>query len=61
MDLDLYLNTVINQNLYSTKKKLEFHMEGIFGSLNFKNKKVIDVGGGSGFYSLYVACSGAKN
>ena len=45
MNLDLYLNTVINQNLYSTKKKLKFHMESIFGFLNFKNKKVIDIGG----------------
>ena len=60
MNLDLYLNTVINQNLYSTKKKLKFHMASIFGSLNFHNKKVLDIGGGSGFYSLYTACRGAK-
>ena len=60
MNIDFYLETIIKENLYSTKKKLNFHMKTLFNNVELKNKNVLDIGGGSGFYSFYAACSGAK-
>jgi SAM-dependent methyltransferase len=59
-DIDLYLNAVINEGLYSSKGNLQFQMNTLFRGIKFKNKKVLDVGGGFGLYSFYAACSGAE-
>ena len=60
-DIDLYLNTVIREGLYSGKGKLQFKMETLFRGIDFKNKRVLDIGGGFGMYSFYAACSGAES
>ena len=57
--IELYLNTVIREGLYSTKGKLQFEMDTLFRGIDFTNKKVLDIGGGSGIYSFYAAVRGA--
>jgi len=58
--IDLYLNTVISEGLYSTKGRLQFQMETLFEGIDFTNKRVLDIGAGFGLYSFYMAFRGAK-
>jgi len=51
---------VIKEGLYSSRDNLRFQMDMLFRGINFKNKSVLDIGGGIGLYSFYSACSGAK-
>lgn len=60
-DLDLYLNAVIKEGLFSNKGNLQFCLNNLFQGVNFKNKCVLDIGGGSGIYFYYAACMGAKS
>ena len=59
-DIELYLNTIIEEGFYSSKDKLKFQMETLFGGIDIKNKSVLDVGGGFGLDSFYLAYRGAK-
>lgn len=59
-DIELWLNTMIKEGPDTSKGNLQFQMDNLFGGINFKNKRVLDIGGGSGFFSFYAACSGAK-
>jgi len=59
-NVELYLNTIIKNGFYSRKGNLRFHLENLFGGIDFKNKAILDIGGGSGLYSFYAACMGAK-
>nr|BAJ06976.1 hypothetical protein [uncultured bacterium] len=58
--IDLYLNTVIKEGLYSNKGKLAFKMDTLFKGIAFTNKRILDIGGGFGLYSFYAAFRGAK-
>ena len=46
--------------MYSSKAKLRFKVDTLFRGIDVENKRVLDVGGGSGLYSFYAACRGAK-
>jgi SAM-dependent methyltransferase len=59
-DIDLYINVVIEEGLFANKGRLKFHMDTLFEGIDFKNKKVLDIGGGSGIYCFYAASRGAK-
>lgn len=59
-DIEVYLNTIIREGLFSSKSDLQFHLDNLFRGIGFKNKRVLDVGGGFGLYSFYAACRGAK-
>ena len=59
-DIDFYLHTIIKEGLYSSKGNLQFQMDTLFRGIDFKNKRVLDIGGGIGLYSFYAACRGAK-
>lgn len=59
-DIGLYLNTVIKEGMYSSKHNLKFKMDTLFRAIDFTNRMVLDIGGGSGLYSFYAACRGAK-
>jgi SAM-dependent methyltransferase len=65
MSLDRYYFAVFGEELVSAKspsasRKLQYYLESLFESVSFKNKTVLDIGGGSGIFSFYAACSGAE-
>jgi len=59
-NIDLFLNAVINEGLFSSKGNLQFYMDTLFKGIDFENKRVLDIGGGFGLASFYAACRGAK-
>jgi len=58
--IDLYLQTMIDEGLYSNKAQLAFQVKTLFQGIDFYNKRVLDIGGGFGLYSYYAACRGAQ-
>jgi 16S rRNA G527 N7-methylase RsmG len=56
-----YYNTAVKEKLYSAKRHLKFKTSLIFRKIDFEGKSMLDIGGGDGLYSFYVACQGAKN
>ena len=59
-DIELYLDVMAQEGLTRNKGNLRFQMASIFGRVDFNNKKVLDIGGGSGLCSFYAACLGAS-
>lgn len=57
--IELYRNMAIEEGLDSDKGSLQFQMDFFFGGIDFTNKRILDIGGGSGLYSFWAACSGA--
>ena len=55
-----YLNTIVEKGIYPNKKNLILHLDNMFSKIDFSNKKVLDIGGGSGLHSFYAACRGAS-
>lgn len=43
------------------KRAYKYYLEFLFQDVSFVGKSMLDIGGGSGKYSLYGACMGAKN
>lgn len=58
--LNRYFDLVIQEGLYSTKKRLKFYLDYLFEKTNFDNKQMLDIGAGRGMFSFYAACKGAK-
>jgi SAM-dependent methyltransferase len=58
--LDLFLDTIIKEDLYPSKGNLLFHLDTIFKGIDFRNKRFLDIGGGYGIHSFYAGCKGAK-
>lgn len=59
MPLSKYYNVIIENKLYSKKSHLKNKLCRLFGDITFKNKKVLDIGSGTGIYALYAAVKGA--
>ena len=59
-NLEGYLSAVIKEGLYPNRGNLQFHLKTLFKDIALENRRVLDVGGGSGLHSFYVACMGAK-
>ncbi len=57
--IELYFKAIITEKLHSSKGNLKFQMDFIFKEIDFNNKRVLDIGGGSGIFSFYAACRGA--
>ena len=55
-----YLNTIINEGLYSDQKRLLFKVTEFFGKIDLTNKSVLDIGGGYGLLSFYAGIKGAN-
>jgi SAM-dependent methyltransferase len=60
LDNELFYEMIMNEGLYSNRKTLEFHLNTLFKGINFRNKRVLDIGGGKGIHSFYAAWRGAK-
>jgi SAM-dependent methyltransferase len=54
------MDAAIKEGLYSTRGRLRFRMDALFGEVDFTNKRVLDIGGGTGLYSFYAAARGAR-
>ena len=59
-NLEDYLSAVIKEGLYPNRENLRFHLEALFKNIVLENRRVLDIGGGSGLHSFYAACVGAK-
>ena len=59
-NLEGYLSAVIEEGLYPNRGNLQFHLKTLFKGIALENRRVLDVGGGSGLHSFYAACMGAK-
>lgn len=59
-NLEGYFSAVIKEGLYPNRGNLQFHLKTLFKNIALKNRRVLDIGGGSGLHSFYAACMGAK-
>ena len=59
-NLEGYLSAVIKEGLYPNRGNLRFHLKTLFKGIALENKRVLDIGGGSGLHSFYAACMGAR-
>ena len=59
-NLERYFSAVIEEGLYPNRGNLQFHLKTLFKDIAFENRRVLDIGGGSGLHSFYMACMGAK-
>ena len=59
-NLEDYLSAVIKEGLYPNRGNLQFHLKTLFKNIALENRRVLDIGGGSGLHSFYAACMGAK-
>ena len=59
-NLESYLSAVIEEGLYPNTGNLRFHLKALFKGIALENKRVLDIGGGSGLHSFYAACMGAR-
>ena len=59
-NLENYFSAVIKVGLYPNRGNLQFHLKALFKDISLENRRVLDIGGGSGLHSFYVACMGAK-
>jgi SAM-dependent methyltransferase len=59
-DVERFLNVVAKERVYPNKENLRFYLNTLFEGVDFNNKRVLDIGGGTGLYSLWAICMGAK-
>jgi 2-polyprenyl-3-methyl-5-hydroxy-6-metoxy-1,4-benzoquinol methylase len=55
-----FFEVVVNRKMYSGKKNLRFYLSNLFENIELAQKEVLDVGGGRGLLTFYVATRGAK-
>ena len=60
LNLESYLSTAIKEGLYPNRGNLQFHLKTLFKDIVLENRRVLDIGGGSGLHSFYAACMGAR-
>ena len=59
-NLEGYFSAAIKAGLYPNRGNLQFHLKTLFKNIALENRRVLDIGGGSGLHSFYAACMGAK-
>ncbi len=56
-----YYNLMAENGYYSKPERLKFYLEKqLFKGIDFKNKSIIDIGGGNGLFGYYAAINGAS-
>ncbi|OQP39808.1 hypothetical protein A4H97_16430 [Niastella yeongjuensis] len=55
-----FYDLMIDRKMFSCKKNLQFKLNSLFANVKLAEKRVLDVGGGSGLLSFYAAAKGAK-
>jgi len=59
--IDNFLSVMIVNGAFSSIGNLRFRLEQIFKNIDFKEKSVLEIGGGYGMFGFYAAINGAKN
>ena len=59
-NLEGYLSAAVKEGLYPNRGNLQYHLKTLFKNIPLENRRVLDIGGGSGLHSFYAACMGAK-
>ena len=59
-DIHDYFDPMVAHGLCASAKSLRFQMNTVFKGLQLGNKRVLDIGGGTGVHSFYAAYKGAK-
>jgi SAM-dependent methyltransferase len=57
--LDRYFSVMITQGLYTRERNLRNHVNAVFHDFEFRQKRVLEIGGGNGLLSFYAASGGA--
>lgn len=57
--IDNFLQCAIDNGAHSNTRNLRQHLKYMFSDIPLKNKRVLDVGGGSGLLTLWAAVQGA--
>ena len=60
LSVQLYLDAAIEERCYADRGNLQFLMETLYRGVEFRNKRVLDIGGGCGRDSFYAASLGAR-
>jgi Methyltransferase domain. len=55
-----FFEVMVNRKMYSGKENLRFYLNNLFENVELAQKEVLDVGGGRGLLTFYVATRGAK-
>ena len=58
--IERYFALIGRTGLYSSAGNLRFHIKNVFNGIDFRGKRVLDIGGGNGVFSFYAASSGAE-
>lgn len=51
---------VVKENRYPSTKYISSYLRYVFANAQLRNSRMLDIGGGSGVFSFYAACQGAK-
>lgn len=58
--VERYLDLMVSEGFYRFKGNLKSYLNYLFKGISFTDKAMLDVGGGSGLFSLYARCMGAQ-
>jgi len=58
--VERYLDLMVSEGFYRFKGNLKSYLSYLFKGISFIDKSMLDVGGGSGLFSLYARCMGAQ-
>jgi hypothetical protein len=59
-DFYAYLDLISATGIYPNKGNLRFYLKYLFGGVEFANKTMLDIGGGSGLFTLFGGVMGLK-
>lgn len=58
--VDDYFSTIVEMGFVTSKVWARRQLEDLFDGVEITGKRILDIGGGSGIYSFYAACAGAR-
>jgi len=58
--IERYLNLMVSEGFYRSKGNLKSYLNYLFKGISFIDKSMLDVGGGSGLFSLCARCMSAQ-
>ena len=59
LTVDSLLNLILEHKIFPRKNSVVYHFKDVFENISLENKKVLDIGGGTGVLSFYSGIMGA--